>query len=188
MNKISLALFFCLCMALTVQAQKIAVKSNILYDATATLNLGVEYAINKQFSIDLSGNYNGWDIASPKSWQHYMIQPEGRYWIHEAFNGHYFGVHAIYGSYDIARLKAELFDELFNGQYMYDGTGIGGGISYGYQLYVTPRLNIEFSIGVGYVHLKYDKTEYRSKEYVGKFTKSYFGPTKLGVSIVYIIK
>jgi len=185
----------------------IAVKSNLVYDATATINLGAEYAINKKFSIDLSGNYNGWDILSDgRSWQHWMIQPEGRYWLHESFNGHFVGVHALYGNLDIARLDFGIMD--FERAYIYSGPVFGGGISYGYQLYVTPRLNIEFSIGIGYLNLKYDKTVYREREnpdtvdgqvykdditfkgpygYLGEFKKGYFGPTKLGISIVYII-
>lgn len=209
MNKIWLGFLLFVSIIFAGKAQNIAVKSNLVYDATATLNLGAEYAINRQFSVDLSANYNGWDISKPRSWQHFMIQPEGRYWLHECFNGHFVGVHAMYGSYNIARLKVSLIDDVFESKYMYDGTGIGGGISYGYQLYITPRLNIEFSIGVGYVHLKYDKTLYRKRNdpdtkdqlipgtedqyftgpngLIGEATKGYFGPTKLGISIVYII-
>lgn len=190
MNKIWLSFLFCICMVATLHSQKIAIKSNIVYDATATLNLGVEYAITPNMSIDLSGNYNGWDVASDgKSWQHYMIQPEFRYWIHESFNGHFLGVHAMYIDYNIARMELPLFD--FSGKNIYDGNAYGGGISYGYQLYITPRLNVEFSIGAGYVSMEYDKFKYNRKEgeneKLGRFTKGYFGPTKLGISIVYII-
>ena len=64
------------------KAQTVAVKSNILYDATATVNLGAEIAFNRHWSLDISGNYNGWDVASDKSWQHWMVQPEARYWLH----------------------------------------------------------------------------------------------------------
>jgi hypothetical protein len=172
--------------ASVIQAQNVAVKSNIVYDATGTLNLGAEYAINKKFSVDLSGNYNGWDLKSDgTSWQHYMIQPEFRYWMLESFNGHFFGVHGMYMGYNLARLELPLFD--FQRKYMYDGSAFGGGVSYGYQLYITPRLNVEFSLGVGYASFEYDKILYREKELDGRYTKSYFGLTKLGISIVYII-
>lgn len=82
-----------------------AVKSNILYDATATVNLGAEVAFNRHWSLDISGNYNGWDVASDKSWQHWMVQPEARYWLHEKFNGHYFGVHGVYMDYDMSHVN-----------------------------------------------------------------------------------
>ena len=38
------------------KAQTVAVKSNILYDATATVNLGAEIAFNRHWSLDISGN------------------------------------------------------------------------------------------------------------------------------------
>ena len=46
-----------------VYGQKFAVKSNLLYDATATINLGVEVGLAKKWSLDLSGNYNGWKLG-----------------------------------------------------------------------------------------------------------------------------
>ena len=45
-----------------VYGQKFAVKSNLLYDATATINLGVEVGLAKKWSLDLSGNYNWMEV------------------------------------------------------------------------------------------------------------------------------
>lgn len=185
MNKIWLSLLLCVCMASTMYAQQIAVKSNVVYLATTTLNIGAEYAINKKFSVDLSGNFNGWNVGD-RSWQHWMIQPEGRYWLLESFNGHFFGVHAMYLDYDVSRLEVPLVD--FSRRNQYVGTAYGGGVSYGYSLYVTPRFNIEFTAGIGYLNFEYDKTVIRGNTAEGRFTKSYFGPTKLGISVIYIIK
>ncbi len=126
------------------KAQTVAVKSNILYDATATVNLGAEVAFNRHWSLDISGNYNGWDVASDKSWQHWMVQPEARYWLHEKFNGHYFGVHGVYMDYDMSHVN---FMSVMKKDFAYDGNAYGGGISYGYQLYLSPHWNIEFSAG-----------------------------------------
>ena len=168
------------------KAQTVAVKSNILYDATATVNLGAEVAFNRHWSLDISGNYNGWDVASDKSWQHWMVQPEARYWLHEKFNGHYFGVHGVYMDYDMSHVN---FMSVMKKYFAYDGNAYGGGISYGYQLYLSPHWNIEFSAGVGFLHFEYDKSAYPAdKEPAYKYRNNYFGPTKLGVSIVYIIK
>lgn len=46
----------------TVSAQKVALKSNLLYDATGSINLGVELALALQWTLDVSGNYNAWDF------------------------------------------------------------------------------------------------------------------------------
>ncbi|MBC8619801.1 DUF3575 domain-containing protein [Parabacteroides faecis] len=180
-----IALLLC-CLGWEGKAQTVAVKSNILYDATATVNLGVEVGFNQHWSLDISGNYNGWDIVSDKSWKHWMVQPEARYWLHEKFNGHYFGLHGIYIDYDIANSN---FMSVMKKKFAYDGNGYGGGLSYGYQLYLSPHWNIEFSAGVGFVHFEYDKSAYPADgESAYKYRNNYFGPTKLGVSIVYIIK
>lgn len=120
-----IALLLC-CLGWEGKAQTVAVKSNILYDATATVNLGVEVGFNQHWSLDISGNYNGWDIVSDKSWKHWMVQPEARYWLHEKFNGHYFGVHGIYIDYDIANSN---FMSVMKKKFAYDGNGYGGGLS-----------------------------------------------------------
>lgn len=71
----------------------------------------------------------------------------------------------------------------------YNGNAYGGGISYGYQLYVSPRWNVEFTAGFGYLHFEYDKYAFpRGDAPIGKFRNEYWGLTKAGISIVYIIK
>ena len=59
-----------------VYGQKFAVKSNLLYDATATINLGVEVGLAKKWSLDLSGNYNGWKFGDEARMKHWLVQPE----------------------------------------------------------------------------------------------------------------
>lgn len=187
MRKILLFFLICLCSATTMQAQFVAIKTNLLYDATTTPNLGVEFAFNKHWTLDISGNYNPWNtLWDNKSLKHWMVQPEARYWLHESFNGHFFGVHGLYTDYDV---KGMNILSVMKSGYSYDGYGYGGGISYGYQLYLSPHWNIEFTAGVGYINFQYEKKKFPSEgEVSSKYRNSYFGPTKLGVSIMYIIK
>lgn len=79
--------------SITVSAQKIAVKTNLLYDATTTLNLGTEFRVAPRWTIDLSGNYNPFSFKNDKKMKHWLVQPEARYWLCEAFNGHFFALH-----------------------------------------------------------------------------------------------
>ena len=81
--------------ALLAYAQKAAVKTNLLYDATTTLNLGVEVGIAHRWTIDLSGNLNPWTFSDNTKWKHWLIQPEARYWLCERFNGHFLGAHVL---------------------------------------------------------------------------------------------
>lgn len=217
MNKICFCFLCCFFVTTIVYSQKVAVKSNILYDATGTFNIGGEYAINKTFSVNLSANYNGWSLNAPQAWKHYMVQPEFRYWLRESFNEHYVGAHLVYAGFDIERMSLPFFG--FKRRELYvDGSAYGAGVSYGYQLYLTPHLNIEFSLGVGFLQLKYYKFVYttgseslgadavKSNYYhsvngryynkketnadgnlVNPWQKSYIGPTQIGITLVYII-
>lgn len=45
---------------LRASAQDWAIKTNVVYDATATANLGVEVGLAKKWTLDISGNFNAW--------------------------------------------------------------------------------------------------------------------------------
>ena len=81
-------------------AQTIGVKTNLLYDATSTLNLGVEVGTAPKWSLDVSGNFNPWAFNDNRKMKHWLVQPEMRYWLCERFNGHFFGIHAHGGQYN----------------------------------------------------------------------------------------
>ena len=148
-----LFLFLLLVGMTNVYGQKFAVKSNLLYDATATINLGVEMELSKKWTLDLSGNYNRWKFGDDMRWKHWMVQPEARYWLCEKFNGHFLGVHAHYADYNVGGIKF-LSKNMEN--YRYQGNLYGAGLSYGYQWLLSNRWSMEAVIGVGWAHLDYD--------------------------------
>ena len=59
-------LFAC-CVMPEAYAQKVAVKSNLLYDATATFNLGVEFGLARKWTLDVPVNLNPWKFNEAKS-------------------------------------------------------------------------------------------------------------------------
>lgn len=181
-----LFLFLLLVGMTNVYGQKFAVKSNLLYDVTATINLGVEMGLSKKWTLDLSGNYNGWKFGDDMRWKHWMVQPEARYWLCEKFNGHFLGVHAHYADYNVGGIKF-LSKNMEN--YRYQGNLYGAGLSYGYQWLLSNRWSMEAVIGIGWAHLDYDKYPCASCGTVQKSeTKDYFGVTKAALSIIYFIK
>lgn len=135
--KLILAVGFLLAFATGVNAQKqrtqtylpkIAIKTNALYWATSTPNLGLEIGLAKKLTLDISGNYNPWKFSDNKQLKHWLVQPELRYWLCERFNGSFFGLHGHYADADISNLN------MFGlGHDRYDGKIYGAGISYGYQ-------------------------------------------------------
>ena len=161
-----------------------ALKTNALYLATTTFNLGMEIGLSKKFTLDISGNYNPWEFSDNKKIKHWLVQPELRYWPCERFNGHFFGLHGHYAEFNVGGIKMLDLDGK-----RYEGNLYGGGISYGYQWVLGNRWNIEASIGVGYAHIDYDK--YRCEKCGTKIkddSKNYWGPTKASISLIYIIK
>ena len=173
------------------RAQTVGVKTNILYDATASANLGIEFGLANHWTLDLSGNYNGWAINDRK-WKHWFVQPEGRYWFCSRFSGHFLAVNAIAGSYNIGNLHNNIkflgtdFKSLTD--YRYEGWGAGAGIAYGYAWILGKHWNLEAEIGVGWIYSRYDKfdCEICGKKVASGESHNYFGPTKLALTLEYI--
>lgn len=167
-------------------AQKVAVKTNLLYDATTTMNLGLEIGLGKKWSLDLSGNYNPWKFDDEMRLRHWGVQPELRYWLCEKFNGHFLGLHGHYAKYNVGGMSF-LSDNME--RHRYQGHLWGGGISYGYQWLLGNRWSMEAVLGVGYARLDHSKYPCATCGTIQKSEKkNYFGPTKAAVSIIYIIK
>ena len=104
----------------------LAVKTNALYWATVTPNLGVEFALSRKLTMDISGNYNPWNWSGNKKFKHWLVQPELRYWLCDRFNGHFFGVHAFYAQFNMCGI------EMFGWKHKrYQGDLFGAGIAYG---------------------------------------------------------
>ena len=81
-HKYGLALILTLASLLTANAQKVALKTNLLYDATSTPNLGAELALGKKSTLQLFYGLNPWKFASDRTKQlrHWLLMPEYRYW------------------------------------------------------------------------------------------------------------
>ena len=188
-------------------SQNLGIKSNLLYDATSTINLGVEFALTDKWTIDVSGNYNPWKFPQQKVGRsgiifeqydaiikHWMIQPEARYWLCEKFNGHFFGVNALGGQFNVGGLSFLPKNWGKSGIQLkrFEGWMMGTGVSYGYHWILSNRMSLEFSLGAGYIYLKYDKYKnYASKEPTEKdaykYKMHYFGLTKAGISVVFML-
>lgn len=167
-------------------SQVAGLKTNILMDATKTINLGAEIGLGKQATMDLTFNYNPWNNNS-KMTKMFAFQPEYRYWLCERFNGHFLGIHAHAGVYQFAGVKMPFGIWKNLEEHRFKGHFYGGGISYGYQWVLGKHWNLEGNIGVGYARVKYEQFKCRNCEpKVGEGNKNYFGPTKAGVSLIYL--
>ena len=152
--KFLIPLFLGLLISVGAKAQDVAIKTNLLYDATATVNLGVEVGVAPKWTLDLSGNLNAWNVNEDKRWKHWLVQPEARYWFCDRFSRHFLGFHALGGQYNIGGLQNNIkflgtdFSKLSNNRFQ--GWGVGAGVAYGYAMILGKHWNLEFEVGVGY--------------------------------------
>ncbi len=183
----------------SLSAQNIAIKTNLLYDASKTINMGVEIALGERTTLDISGNYNAWDTNTElnEKMRHMLIQPEFRYYFCEKMSGHFIGAHAHILQYNISGdhwlpnifKSASNFRNFEEESSRYEGEGYGAGVVYGYDWEISNRFNIEFALGAGYTLLDYDRYgPSKCDPLKDSSVKNYWGLTKLGVSLVYIIK
>jgi len=78
-----------------MNCQNIAVKSNVLYDLTSSLNIGGEIKCNDTYSISSIISYNPWTFADNRKMKHLLIQPELRKWFGDVFQGSFVGIQLI---------------------------------------------------------------------------------------------
>lgn len=190
--KLYILLLLGLMLSLGVKAQNIAVKSNLLYDVTATVNAGMELGLAKKWTLDVSGNLNAWSTSGQKKWKHWMVQPELRYWTCDKFSGHFFGFHLQGGQFNVGGIDTgfSLFGTDFSKlkDHRYQGWFGGAGIAYGYAWVLGRHWNLEAEIGLGYNYTRYDKFECAGCGEKVEEDKShnYFGPTKAAINLVYV--
>lgn len=168
-----------------VKAQNIALKNNLFIDATASVNLGLEFRTGERTTLLIPGSLNLWNFTEKRKFKHAATQPEFRWWVCEPFTGHFWGVHAHYAFYNVGGIGP--FTALKNNRY--EGWLLGAGVSYGYDWILGPRWTLEATVGVGYAYLDYDKYPCgKCEALTGSKTRHYFGPTKLGLTFVFLIK
>lgn len=168
---------------------KVALKTNLIYDATTTINLGMEFGLAPKWTLDVPFNYNAWKFGNDMRLRHWGVQPEVRYWFCERFDGWFVGAHGHFAQFNVGVLPDWSFISQNMKDNRYEGYLYGGGISGGYSWILKNRWSMEATVGVGYAHIVYDK--YPCGECgssMGRKTKDYFGPTKVGLSLVFMIK
>ena len=185
------ALIGCLFLLLTAAAssQQMGIKTNIPYWGLVTPNLGIELAMGKKMTLEASGGFNPFTTSENRYLKHWLAYGELRYWTCEKFNGHFFGLHALGGQFNVGGWDIPFwhFEKLKDARYQ--GCAYGAGISYGYQWLLTNRCNLEFTLGGGYARFNYEKFPcVKCGTSEGKGEKDYLGPTKGAISIIYIIK
>lgn len=177
------------------QAQTIGIKSNLLYDAFANVNLGVEMGLAPKWTLDLSGDFNAWNISDTKKWKHWMVQPEARYWFCDRFSGHFLGVHGHVGQFNVGGMDLSALD--LNSSKWPAGSSrkdsrdqgwfVGAGVGYGYSWILNRHWNLEAELGFGFAYTKFDRFDCTNCNQSKQPDQShvYVGPTKAAINLIY---
>lgn len=177
-------------------AQDVAIKTNLLHDATLTPNLGFEFGLAPKWTLDISADVNMWPINyhdKERYWERWMVQPEIRYWFCNKFQGHFIALHAIGGQFNVGNIG--FLPNFLNNRFKqlkderWRGWGVGAGFGYGYAWTLGKHWNLEAEIAVGWMYSRYDRISGKgdTKVYLQKDkVHNYVGPTKLALNIEYL--
>ena len=178
--------------AYTINAQKAALKTNVLSDVFMNVNTGLEVGLAPRWTLDITGDFNAWTLSHNRRWKHWAVQPEVSYWFCDRFAGHFVGAHLHGGQYNIGGIDTDFkllgtdFSTLKDTRYQ--GWFVGGGVAYGYAWILGRHWNIEAEIGIGYAYTRYDRFRCAGcgKKVEENKPHNYFGPTKAAVNLVYL--
>ena len=148
-------------------AQLLAVNTDVALLATQTYNVGFEMTVSNRSTLSLAvlGNYHPWVLSNMRC---IAVQPEWRYYLSgRSMMSHFVGFSVLAANYDFTWKEEN-----------HHGDALGAGVTFGYVLPLSERLNIDFHAGVGLIF-------YNSKEYK---VSSIILPTKIGISLSYIIR
>ncbi len=178
------------------------IKTNALYDLALMPNIGLEFGLGKGWSVAGNIAYGWWtdrsklycrvftsDIVIRRYFGTGADGFYGKSGSAAGLTGHHIGIYAGIMTYD----------------FEFGGRGIicdwrkewgrYAGIEYGYSLPVTKKLNIDFTVGIGYAGGRYEEylplpiDRRGTLHYVWQSSSNlhYFGPTRLEVSLVWTI-
>lgn len=163
----------------------ISVKTNLMAYSTLIPNVGVEVRITPRWSFEVTGMYSPYNLfVHDFKTRVLAMKPELRYWWGESLRkGHFIGIHMPIAGFNIQINKDFRYQDPNHALW-------GLGINYGYAMLVGKRQNwsLDFTIGFGYMDISYDKYEgVRNGKFVESVKKGYFGPTRVGINLSYII-
>lgn len=156
----------------------VSVKTNFAYWAGAVANLSADIQLHRKLSLELPFDWSLWDIEREHGVRLVLFQPEVRWWMKNVGKGHFVGVHAHAGVFNVKWKDIR-----------YQTAGrplLGAGLTYGYSLPFSEHWGAEFLLGVGYANMKFD--EFYNIDNGAKICTdelNYWGITKLGFSLVY---
>lgn len=182
-----------------IRRTRLAVKTNMLYDAITWVNYSIEVPFeikDEKFSVTYDHQFPWWrwgEHNNEYSNRYFQIGGEARWWfapqkkartkkniLRECLSGHFAGVYFMGGKYDFQWQR----DICYQGEFW------SAGFTYGYSMPISKLFNLEFSVSAGFAPITY-RHYIPADDYSILFvdrskmgTHNYIGLTKLSISLV----
>lgn len=197
---IGMALCVCVSSAASVQKdtvkrwQGMSLRTNLLWDAAAEPNIGLEFPVGKHVSLGLNAGIKTWprwlfwdndNVQNTRHWRNYAVVPEVRYYFNQVYDGVFVGGDAIYTHFNVGNVTFpfHMYPEVENNRVQ--GSFWGGGLFAGYSWWLGQHIRIEAEAGVAAGLAAYDKFDCaHCGTKVGEVRKPAVVP-KLGVNIAW---
>lgn len=171
-----------------------ALKTNMLYDVLTVPNIGIEFYLGNNWTIGGNVMYGWWNSRSDKRyWRIYGGDIAVRKWFgrkaeEKPLTGHHLGLYGQIFTYDF-EWGGKGYMGGKPGETLWESPNYAFGVEYGYSLPIARRLNIDFTLGVGYWGGKYYTYNPRDGHFVWQSTRNrhWFGPTKAEISLVWLL-
>lgn len=168
---------------------RMALRTNLLYDATLSPNLGVDVRVDSAWTVGLLAGVNAWDIDKEKNkkWRHALFSIRARKYRDSLFHKGYYEADVIYSHYNVGNTKIPfgLYSAVKDRRLQGDLVALGGKYGYSWILSRTWRIEAEAGVAVGYAWFKeYDCPHCGT--FLGNGDRIFLLP-QLGINVVYII-
>ena len=172
-----------------VPQRHVALRTNLLYDATLSPNLGFDVRVDSAWTVGLLAGVNAWDIdkTENKKWRHMLFSLRARKFRKNLFEKGYYEGDLIYSHFNVGNIKFPfgLYSAVKNHRLQGDLVALGGKYGYSWILARDWRIEAEGGIAVGYAWFKeYDCPHCGA--FLGNGDRIFLLP-QLGINVVYII-
>ena len=168
---------------------RVALRTNLLYDATLSPNLGLDVRVDSAWTVGLLAGINAWDIDKEKNkkWRHALFSFRARNYRTELFHKNYIEFDAIYSHFNVGNTKIPfgLYSAVKDRRLQGDLVALGGKYGYSWILARHWRIEAEAGVAVGYAWFKEYDCDHCGT-YYGKGDRIFLLP-QLGINVVYII-
>ena len=172
-------------------AMRLALTTNLLYDALTVPNLGLQLSLRRGVTIGLSAMYAWW--SRPSRGVYHRLQGAdltvSKYFGDGRLLGHHIGVVGSVLRYDICPGKQGQLSGGSRASFT-DHPSWFAAVEYGYSFALGGSLRLDLSVAAGYLSGRYMCYRVEDGHSIWESThkRKYLGPLKAGVSLVWLLR